>query len=314
MGLWERVLPLGYPIRAARLHTPGGLQLRMSGRRTSLVVRRRRLDALLAEEAIYAGVELRPGCRAQDLLLEDGQVRGVRAGGARIGARRVIVAGGAGARCPLLPPPAESWLACLARYESVPFDPHTIELYFDPELFPRYGWLFPESRRRVNVGFCLVRGAQRGGGWSGPPPDLRPGELLERFLRRNLGARMASARPLGRPRWHPILPSARILHRTPPGSLLAGDSLRLVNMFTGEGLSYALASGRLAGRLTAAGLRFDWPEARIAGLYQRALCRQLEPSLRIGDWISRCGRPLLHLAARAAGTGPGRRLIYRALG
>jgi geranylgeranyl reductase family protein len=308
MGLWERVLPLGYAIRAARLRTPSGRELRMSGRRTSLVVRRRRLDALLAEEAVRAGAVLRPGCRAQDLLLEDGQVRGVRAGGACIGARRVIVAGGAATRCPLLPPPPARWLACLARYKGVPFEPHTIELYFDPELFPRYGWLFPESRRQVNVGFCLVRAAQRG-----PPPDPGPRELLERFLRRNLGGRMASARPLGRPRLHPIVPSARILHRSLPGSLLAGDSLRLVNPFTCEGLSYAMASGRLAGRLTAAGLRFGWEEPRITRLYRRALRRDLEPSLRIGDWISRRGRPLLHLAAGVARTRLGERLIYRAL-
>jgi geranylgeranyl reductase family protein len=308
MGLWERVLPLGYGIRAARLRTPSGRELLVSGRRTSLVVRRRRLDALLAEEAVRAGAVLRPDCRAQELLVEDGRVRGVRVDGARIGARRVIVAGGTGTRCPCLPPPAERWLACLARYEGVPFEPHTIELYFDPELFPRYGWLFPESRRQVNVGFCLVRRAK-----GGPPAQLGPRELLERFLRRNLGARMASARPLGRPHWHPILPSARILHRSLPGTLLAGDSLRLVNPFTGEGLSYALASGRLAGRLTAACLRRGWPESRLLRRYLRALRRSLEPSLQVGGWFSRRGRPLLHLAARAAGTRLGGRLIYRAL-
>ncbi len=308
MGLWERVLPLGYPIRAARLRTPGGLELRMSGRRAFLVVRRRRLDALLAEEAVRAGAVLRPSCRAQKLLLEDGRVRGVMAGGARIGARRVILAGGAGARCPSLRPPLERWLACLARYEGVPFDPHTIELYFEPELFPRYGWLFPESSRQVNVGFCLTRGAQGGG-----PLDSGPQELLERFLRRNLGGRLASARLLGRPRWHPILPSTRIVHRSLPGSLLAGDSLRLVNPFTGEGLSSALASGRLAGRLTAACLRLGWAESRLTRRYRWALRRELEPSLRLGDWIRRRGGPLLHVAARAAGTRLGGRLIYRAL-
>ena len=308
MGLWSRVLPLGYPIRAARLRTPGGRELLVSGRRTSLVVRRRLLDALLAEEAVRAGAVLRTGCRAQGLLLEQGRVRGVKAGGASIGARRVILASGAGSRYGLRPPPSSRWLACLARYEAVPFEPHTIELFFDPELFPRYGWLFPESGSQVNVGFCLARGQRHG-----PPADMGPRELLERFLRRNLGERMAAARPLGRPRFHPILPSSRVLHRSLPGTLLAGDCLRLVNPFTGEGLSYALASGRLAGRVTASALRSGWAEPRIRRLYGRALRTSLEPSLRIGDWISRRGRPLLHLAARAASSRLGGRLIYRAL-
>jgi flavin-dependent dehydrogenase len=193
----------------------------------------------------------------------------------------------------------------------VPFDPHTIELFFDPELFPRYGWLFPESPRQVNVGFCVESGERRRPAQASAPVLL---ELLQRFLRRNLGARLASARPLGRPRFHPILPSSRILHRSLPGSLLAGESLRLVNPFTGEGLSYALASGRLAGRLAAAALRLDWKDSRTARLYCRSLRRELEPSLRVGDWISRRGRPLLHLAGRAAGTRLGEQLIYRALG
>ncbi len=306
MGLWERVLPLGYPIHAACLRTPGGRKLRVCGRRTSLVVRRLLLDALLAEEAVRAGVVMRAGCRAQELILDEGRVRGVRTGGADILARRVIVACGAATRIPRLPPPPARWLACLARYEGVPFEPHTIELFFDPELFPRYGWLFPESPRRVNVGFCLA-----GGERNGPAPGLR--DLLQRFLRRNLGERMASAKPLGRPRCHPLVPSSRVVHRSPAGVLLAGESLRLVNPFTGEGLSYALASGRLAGRLAAAALLRGWEESRTTRLYRRALRRRLEPTLRIGDWLSRRGRPLLHLAGRAAGTRLGGRLLYKAL-
>jgi geranylgeranyl reductase family protein len=304
LGLWERVLPLGYPIRAARLHTPGGRDLRLSGRGVALVVRRRRLDALLAAEAVRAGVVLRTGCRAEELLVEQGRVLGVRAGGARIRARRVIVGGGVAPRFHLLPPPAARWLACLGRYAGVPFTPHTIELFFDPEVFPRYGWLFPESRRIVNVGLCLERG---------PPSGMSPRQLLERFVQRNLGARMAASRPLGRLRWHSILPSSRVLHRSLPGTLLAGDALRLVNPFTGEGLSYALASGLLAGRTVADGLKLDWDEARMARAYSRALRRSLEPSLRVGDWINRRGHPLLSLASRAASTRFGRQLISRTL-
>ena len=46
---------------------------------------------------------------------------------------------------------------------------------------------------------------------------------------------------------------------------------------------------------------------------EAALRRSLESSLRVGDWVSRRGRPLLHLASRAACTRLGRRLISRAL-
>ena len=304
-GLWERVRGQGYPIHAARLRTPGGRDLLLNGGRGALVVRRRPFDALLVEEAVRAGVELRTSSRAERLIAGRGGPVVLLADGTRIGAGTVIVANGAGAPLHRLPRPESSWLACLCRYEGVPFQPHTLELYFDAGLFPRYGWLFPESPDTVNIGFCMERGA--------PGDGRSPRERLEDFLRRSLGERLREARALGRARWRPVFPSPRVTPWSLPNVLLAGDALRLVNPFTGEGIGYALASGSLAARAHAAGTARGWDQARVQRCYVRSLRRRLEPSLRAGDWVCRRGRPLLRLAARAASTPLGRRLIYNAL-
>jgi len=303
-GLWKAVVQAGYPIHGARLRTPSGRDIILRGGNRTAVVRRSRLDTILVQAAAAAGAVVRPGCLAEGLIGERGRVVGVRAGGAELKAGCVLVANGSLSRFHRHNPPRHRWLACLGRYESVPFRPHTIELVFSRELFPRYGWLFPESPQQVNIGLCLEREWLHG---------RRIQELFAEFLQRSFAARLAGARPAGELQVHAILPSDRIEHRNLPGTLLAGDAARLVNLFTGEGISYALRSGRLAARALAAGWRRGWSEARIAACYRASLRRLLEPSLRIGGWVCGGGRGVLHLGSRLAGLSLGRRIIYRAL-
>jgi geranylgeranyl reductase family protein len=303
-GLWAQVGQAGYPIRAARVHTPGGRDFILDGRSRSAVIRRSRLDAILAQAAAQAGAVVRPGCPAEGLISERGRVTGVRAGGGELRAGCVLVANGSLSCFRRRQPPRRQWLACLGRYEGVRLRPHTIELIYGRELFPRYGWLFPESAREANIGVCVELGSLRG---------RRTQDLFAEFRHRYLGPRCADARQIGQLQFHTILPSDRIEHRSLPGTLLAGDAACLVNLFTGEGISYALRSGWLAARALEIGWKRGWSDDRIAARYRASLRLSLEPSLRLGGLMCGGGRRLLHLGSRLAGVGWGRRLIYRAL-
>jgi geranylgeranyl reductase family protein len=303
-GLWAAVSRAGYPIRAARLRTPGGRDFILDGRSRTAVIRRSRLDTILAEAAAQAGAVVRRGCLAEGLMTERGRVTGVRAGGAELRAGCVLVANGSLSRFHRQKPPRRQWLACLGRYEGVRFRPYTIELIYGRELFPRYGWLFPESALEANIGLCVERGSLRG---------RRLQDLFADFLHRYLGPRCAGARLIGQLQFHAILPSDRIEHGNLPGTLLAGDAARLVNLFTGEGISYALRSGWLAARALEIGWKRGWSEERIAACYRASLRLFLEPSLRIGGLVCGGGRGVLHLGSQLAGIGWGRRLIYRVL-
>jgi flavin-dependent dehydrogenase len=92
--------------------------------------------------------------------------------------------------------------------------------------------------------------------------------------------------------WRPTPAQGRVL--------LAGDAASLVNPLSGEGIFYALSSGRLAG-ITAV----TAPDAP-AGAYQLALRRLLSRHLRHTGVLARLIRhpPFVTAALRAAATSP----------
>ncbi|MCW2615937.1 MAG: geranylgeranyl reductase, partial [Frankiales bacterium] len=101
--------------------------------------------------------------------------------------------------------------------------------------WPAYAWSFAAGDGTANVGFGMLqpslRPAPRGGREElhGRLRELLPGVEPERLASHHL--------PLST--WRP---------RQPPGGvLLAGDAMSLINPLTGEGIFYALLSGRLAG-------------------------------------------------------------------
>jgi flavin-dependent dehydrogenase len=107
--------------------------------------------------------------------------------------------------------------------------------------WPAYAWSFAIGDGRANVGFGMLlpslRAAPRGGREElhGRLAELLPGVEAERLVSHHLP--LSTSRPPLRP--------GRVL--------LAGDALSLINPLTGEGIFYALLSGRLAGAAAVSG-------------------------------------------------------------
>jgi geranylgeranyl reductase family protein len=293
LGLWEQVREAGYPIHGARLRTPSGRDITLEGRTVAVVLPRGRFDLMLARAAEAAGVQLRTGTRVDSLLEEGGRVCGVRCGQERILASHVVVASGAASLpgVPLHAGRGERLHGCIGWFEGVAFRPHILEMVFAPELWPHYGWLFPETDGRVNVGICAR--------WPRPSPLALP-ELFRRFCDRYFAEQLRGARSCGPPRCWPVHTSARVARGGSPGSLVAGEAAHLVNAFTGEGIYYALRSGELAALALKRGLARRWEDARIQRHYLSGLRLTLEPTLRVGSYLCTRGQPLLHLASRIA--------------
>ena len=152
--------------------------------------------------------------------------------------------------------------------------------------WPAYGWRFPVGNGTANVGFGLYR-RQLTGGRSQlygrlptlidalPPAGSGSGDI--RDVRAHHLA-MSTGRPApGRGR-----------------VLLAGDAASLINPLSGEGIYYAVLSGRLAAE-AALGSGDPLPS------YRRALGRLLGSHLRTTDIVARAfASPLLVDAAVAA--------------
>jgi geranylgeranyl reductase family protein len=243
----------------------------------SVVRPRSELDAILARHAQDAGARLHTEVTVTDPLLDDaGRVVGVRA---QAGPDKRPVTW----RAPLVIS-AEGLSGRLAkalglvRREDRPLGiavrrymrtKRTADEYLDisfdlsaegptRDSMPGYGWVFGMGDGTANVGYGLLD-TRRGTG-----ADHR--ETLRRWL-----ATFPAEEQLGEE--HAVTPLRgaglpMALHRQAysRGLLLAGDSAGTVNPFNGEGISYAMETGRMAAETAVAALALPEGLAREAAL------------------------------------------------
>ncbi|WP_448626781.1 geranylgeranyl reductase family protein [Geodermatophilus sp. URMC 64] len=252
----------------------------------SLVRPRRDLDAMLARHAAAAGARVHHEVTVTEPLLDDaGRVAGVRA---QAGPGREPVTW----RAPLVIS-AEGLSGRLAKFlglvrrEDRPLGvavrryvatPRTHDDYLDisfdlsadgpdADSMPGYGWSFGMGDGTANVGFGLL-------------DTRRSGETDHRAVLRRWLSTLPAEWQLGEE--HAVTPVRgaglpMALHRGPAytrGLLLAGDAAGTVNPFNGEGISYAMETGRMAAETAVVAL------ARPAGPAREAVLRGYPERLR----------------------------------
>jgi geranylgeranyl reductase family protein len=283
-------LNAGYgPVPWLDLRTPGGVRVLAEPPRPNFVIPRRVLDARLVAAATAAGAVLvRHRVRRIELHRDRVLVDGEHAG------RVLIAADGANSvvrRALGIPRNPDDKLAVAVRGYAVeqaddrPAGTGPVQLIdMQARAWPAYAWSFPlaDGSGRANVGYGRLRSrlTSRQELW-GELARLLPDQPADQLRAHHL--------PLST--WRPPQPDGRVL--------LAGDAASLINPLTGEGIFYAVRSGRLAG---AAAVH---PGGRAAGaVYRRALSRSLGRHLRQTSMLSRMSRhrPALDAALAAAGS------------
>jgi geranylgeranyl reductase family protein len=227
------------------------------------VRRRADLDLALARTAEAAGAEFWQGVTVTAACTDaTGRVTGVTAKDGRRFAAPVTIAAD-GNSSPLAralglgrKPGRPLGVAVRAYYESPRHKEDWLESWLElwdgppgrSNLLPGYGWVFPMGDGTCNVGLGITSTSPAFG-----HTDYRA--LLRRWLDTTpaeWGFREANrVGPIG----SAALPMG--FHRPPeyrPGLLLAGDAAGLISPFNGEGISYALESGRHAARRVAEAL------------------------------------------------------------
>jgi geranylgeranyl reductase family protein len=270
-----------------------------------LIRARRDLDPVLAGHAVAAGARVYQDVTVTEPLLDEaGRVAGVQATAGpdkeplTWRARLVVSAEGLSGRLAkglgLVRREDRPLGVAVRRYVRTPrTDDHYLDISFDlspqgpsAESMPGYGWSFGMGDGTANVGFGLLD-TRRGGSedprtvlrhWLATlPPEWQLGEEHAVGPLRGAGLPMA-------------------LHRGPAytrGLLLAGDAAGMVNPFNGEGISYAMETGRLAAETVAEGL------ARAEGPAREEVLRRYPERLR-ADYGShhRLGMGFLALLSR----------------
>jgi menaquinone-9 beta-reductase len=260
------------PVDRLRVISPGGAQVAARAARPNHVVPRRVFDARLVAAAVERGVELRK-LKVRTVSEVDGRV--VVDGSIR--ARVLLGADGAGSvvrRQVKLPATKEKHTAIAVRgYADVPADDdHAQFIAMQESGWPAYAWSFPIGDGTANVGFGMLLPKLRAAGR--PGREVLHGRLAELLPDRPARDLLAHHLPLspGRPK---------------PGVgrvLLAGDAASLINPLTGEGIYYALLSGRLAAEAA-----LGAPHAPLPA-YRRRLREHLGRHLRTTDLLARAAQ------------------------
>ncbi len=244
-------------------------------------------DAMVMHSAVESGASLRENTTAEPWI-DDSRVVGVIANGERIRADLTVIASGAGsaaARAVGATRVASSpfGLAIRAYIPSTRADDRYMEACLtvegpDGSLIPGYGWVFPAGNGIVNIGVGALSTMKNFS-------DLNLNTMLDAYtaqVRESWGLGEFVARPKA---WR--LPM-HVEHRGGPGWVVVGDAAGLVNPFNGEGIDYALESGRHASECFLAQSGTAWAS------YQALVRKEYDPffeTARRFAWL--IGRPRL---------------------
>ncbi|MCD6415895.1 MAG: geranylgeranyl reductase family protein [Planctomycetes bacterium] len=272
-------------INGAILFAPDGRRVRTFTAEPGAVIPRRRLDQMLLERAIGAGVRFHPQERFTGLKAARGGVQ-VRTGpthswtgrcailatGCSGGPLRAVGVLRGGARV--------HTFARRAYFDGVSCPPDRIVYSFDQSLLPRYGWIFPMGGGRANVG---VAGEYETGA------QLRIGERFQWFITRSLAARrfLQDAHQATPARTAALRTGLRGVRLAAERMLVVGEAAAAVRASTGEGIPIAVETGRLAAETLLEALRDDdLTRFRLAS-YGRAVRERFDAELRRGEFVSR---------------------------
>jgi len=215
-------------------------------------VKRAVFDKHVCDEAIKAGAELLENTLVFDIIRKDGQIIGVKAkqdGNIKeFHANLVFAAGGVGSKIVLKAGLRGNWdnkndigkcaVAFLSGYNlrDSEEDKHYNQFYLSNEISPNaYSWIFPYANNVTNIGLGIHRVS-----------NMNPMEYLNKFIKWNrIKDKFTNPKILWKSNF-PV-PLCGIKGKTITDGLIAiGDSVGFVSPMLGEGIFYAMWTGKFA--------------------------------------------------------------------
>ncbi len=327
MGLLEQLLQVGHRTPRLEIVAPLGYSVDSDIPKVgdwpefTLVVPRLILDDLLLHKAIGAGAVFQGGTRVSKVATSAAgvTVHGTRKGGVvEVKARVAIVATGASPtllmEMGILKHKPAMMIASRAYFEDMRGLKDEVYLTFEGVPLPGYGWVFPTSETSANIGAGLVRRS-----WTSRWRKETSSQVFQKFIASpTIKAMLDGGHQVGPIKGYPLRMDFAQSPTYGERTLLVGEAAGLVNPLTGEGIDYALESGRLAAEhLTALFAANDLSQARLAE-YDTILRERFQRLFVFCDRVRAiCLNPLLLnplVAVANYRTDLKLRLIYAVLG
>ncbi len=265
------------------------------------VVRRRDLDAFVADNAATAGAHLYTHTPARRPIIDGrGTVTGIEVDGpdgpTTVTCKYLVVADGSrgtfarqlGATRDRSYPMG---MAIRGYYESPLHDDPWIESALDVRdragnSMPGYGWIFPVGDGTINVGIGLLSTFT---GWR----DVNTTHLMTEFAATLPEYwQVDPDNPVGTPMGGRLPMAGSVYPKSGPNWTLVGDSAGAVNPFNGEGIDYAYETGRLSAELVAESI--DAGSAAPMARYQQLLDDEFSDYFKVARLFARViGYPAL---------------------
>lgn len=254
------------------------------------IVPRLVLDDALRQRVVAAGARFIGSTRAQrieqraDHVVVHGDQRGAAVS---FRSRIVILATGANAnlllQTGLIHAPPHVALAARAYFDDVDqLDPTTIQMRFSGVPLPGYGWIFPTSATSANIGLGVF---PLNAPWRRRPTQPSARAHFDAFVEHPaLQAMLHKAQRRGPIKGYPIRTDFLTSRAYGPRIVAVGEAAGLVNPLTGDGIDFALESGRMA----AAHLRSFFAADDLSTAALAAYDQQLR--VRFGRLFRRCAQ------------------------
>ena len=212
----------------------------------ALVLPRVRLDDVVRRFAIEGGAEYLGQTRVDALEMETDAITKINAttpdGPIIIKPQHTIIAVGANMgflrKAGFLTEKPVLIRAARAYYDNLPQPTDTYEFYWDPQLMPGYGWIFPTGGGRANIGVGVIP--------SFYATKQSTKALVEGFVARRMKGRLRGVELASPIRGYPLRIDFTKQQVAGRNWILIGEAAGLVNPVSGEGIDLALESGLIA--------------------------------------------------------------------
>ncbi len=249
MGLVDELKPAGHIIRRFEVFAPNGkstcdvITVRDGLPDYAMVVPRYTLDECIRHRAMQSGATFMQA-QVTDVQRVNGRVEVAMSRGSKTEtaqARLAVIATGANTRllmhAGILKQQPRVMVASRAYFENVAGLSDIWTLRFDDVPMPGYGWVFPAGNGLANIGVGYFKEGR----------DTSAVNPFKQFIASKAVREMlVNARQVGPVKGYPLRDDFLFSPTFGEGVLLVGEAAGLVNPLTGEGIDYALESGRIA--------------------------------------------------------------------